>query len=59
MAKTEASSVSEQMKELVEISKGLEVEFSRDPKGEKRPEEPTGRREKETRTYTFAKSRLV
>ena len=29
------------MKELVEISKGLEVEFSREPKGEKRPEEPT------------------
>ena len=29
------------MKELVEISKGLEVEFSREPKEEKRPEEPT------------------
>ena len=29
------------MKELVEISKGLEVEFSREPKGEKRPEDPT------------------
>ena len=29
------------MKELVEISKGLELEFSREPKGEKRREEPT------------------
>ena len=29
------------MKELVEISKGLEPEFSRDPRGEKQPKEPT------------------
>ena len=29
------------LKDLVEISKGLEMEFSREPKGEKQPQEPT------------------
>ena len=32
---------SSKMKELVEISKGLEIEFSREPDGEKRPEAPS------------------
>ena len=29
------------LKEMVEISKGFEMEFSREPKGEKQPQEPT------------------
>ena len=32
---------SNKMKELVEISQGLEIEFSREPDGEKRPEAPS------------------
>ena len=43
---------SNKMKELVEILKGLKVEFSREPDGEKRPEAPSEER-KETQVDTY------